>query len=69
MGDEMKTFGIFLLGALLAIGGLTWALVQLGIPATWVVIVDMIFLGIAVASGAGLTKRWADDTKVNVEKS
>jgi len=69
MGDEMKTFGIFLLGALLAIGGLTWALVQLGVPATWVVIVDMIFLGIAVASGAGLTKSWADDTKVNVEKT
>lgn len=69
MGEEMKTFGIFMIGALLAIGGLTWALVQLGLPATWIVIADMILLGIAVASGASLTKRWADNTNVNVEKS
>jgi hypothetical protein len=65
----MKAFGIFLIGALLAIGGLTWALVQIGIPATWIVIADMILLGVAVASGAGLTKPWADNTNVNVEKS
>ncbi|WP_375548405.1 hypothetical protein ABWI01_12080 [Oceanicaulis alexandrii] len=64
----MKAFGIFLVGALLAIAGLTWAMIQLGIPTSWVVIVDLIVFGISVASGAGLIKPWADTTSVNVQK-
>lgn len=64
----MKTFGIFLVGALLIIAGVTFALVQIGISPTWIVIVDLVILGIAIASGASLTKRWADNTKVEVEK-
>lgn len=64
----MKAFGIFLAGALLAIAGLTWAMIQLGVPTSWIVIVDLIVVGISVASGAGLTKPWADKTSVNVQK-
>ena len=64
----MGAFGIFLIGTILAVAGVSYGLYAVGVGATWIVVADLIIVGIAVASGAGLTKRRnADTTNVNVD--
>jgi hypothetical protein len=66
----MGAFGIFLIGTILAVAGVSYGLYAVGVGTTWIVVADLIIVGIAVASGAGLTKRRKDDTtQVYVEAS
>ena len=66
----MGAFGIFLIGTILAVAGVSYGLYAIGVGTTWIVVADLIIVGIAVASGAGLTKRKkSDTTNVNVEAS
>ena len=66
----MGAFAIFLIGTVLAVAGVSYGLYAIGVSTTWIVVVDLIIVGIAVASGAGLTRRkHSDTTNVNVEAS
>ncbi len=53
----MRAFIIYAIGALLVSGGLTYALVQLGVPTVWIMVSVVIVFGVAIASGAGLARK------------
>lgn len=57
----MRAFLIYVIGALLVSGGLTYALVQLGVPTVWIMVSVVIVFGVAIASGAGLARKQSGD--------
>jgi len=50
------TFALYLIGFLLFIGGVAWAMISAGLPTTWVAIAAMILLGIGIFTGATRTR-------------
>jgi uncharacterized membrane protein len=50
------TFALYLIGFLLFIGGVAWAMISAGLPTTWVAIAALILLGIGVFTGATRTR-------------
>ena len=62
----MKSFWIFLIGTILVVAGVTFGMSQVGVPPIWIGITVLIILGIAVASGAGLTKKRKSDSNTVV---
>jgi hypothetical protein len=50
--DNSMTLVIYLLGWLILIGGVSWALVAMHVSQHTILIVDVILLGIAVITGA-----------------
>ena len=50
--DNSMTLVIYLLGWLILIGGVSWALVAMHVSQHTIMIVDVILLGIAVITGA-----------------
>lgn len=53
----MRSFVIFLIGALIAVAGVSFAMVQLGVPAMWIGVTVAVVAGVAIASGAGLARK------------
>ncbi|MFW6300699.1 MAG: hypothetical protein ACOC20_07245 [Oceanicaulis sp.] len=53
----MRPFMIFLIGALIAVAGVGYAMVRLGVPGVWIGVAVAIIAGIAIASGAGLARK------------
>ena len=51
------TFGLYLLGFVLVIGGLAWGAFQMGIAPMWIVIGAIVLLGIGIFSGATRTRQ------------
>ncbi|MGC4061499.1 MAG: hypothetical protein QM749_11905 [Aquabacterium sp.] len=50
------SFGIYLIGFLIFIGGIAWALVTAGVPHLYVMIGAMILLGIGIFTGVARTR-------------
>ena len=53
----MGAFLIFLIGTALAVAGVSYGLYVVGVGTTWIIVANLIIIGIAVASGAGLAKK------------
>jgi hypothetical protein len=52
----MSSFALFLIGSLVLIGGVAWALIAAGVPTLYVVIASIILLGIGILSGVSRTR-------------
>lgn len=66
----MRSFWIYIIGAILAIGGIAYALYAMDVLPIWIGVVVLVIGGIAIASGAGLSKKKSSETtNVNVESS
>lgn len=64
----MRSFWIYLIGTILAVIGVGYALYALGVGQLWIGIAVLVIAGIGIASGAGLAKkRGSDTTNVNVD--
>ncbi len=50
----MRAFIIFLVGTAIAVAGVTYGLIRLGVPGVWIGVVIAVIAGIAIASGAKL---------------
>lgn len=50
------SFGIYLIGALIFIGGVAWALVKMQVPQTYVIIACVILVGAAIFTGVTRTR-------------
>ena len=50
------SFGIYLLGTLIFIAGIAWALVTMHIPQTYVIIACVILLGVGIFTGVTRTR-------------
>ena len=53
----MSTFGLYMIGFILIIGGAAYGALRLGAPQIWVIIGSVVLLGFAIASGASHTRR------------
>ncbi len=51
------SFGLYLVGFIVVIGGLAWGAVQLGIPGVWIGIGAVVLLGLAIVSGVARTRQ------------
>lgn len=50
------SFMIFLIGFVIFIGGVAWALVTAGVPQLYVVITSVILLGVGIVTGVARTR-------------
>lgn len=50
------SFAIYLVGYLIFIGGIAWALVTAGVPQLYVAIATVILLGLGIFTGAARTR-------------
>jgi hypothetical protein len=50
----MRAFIIFLVGTAIAVAGVSYGLIKLGVPGIWIGIVVAVIVGISIASGANL---------------
>ena len=51
------SFGIYLIGFLIMIGGLIYAAVLLHVPSHWIVVMTIILLGLAILKGVQSTRQ------------
>lgn len=52
----MSSFALFLIGSVVVIGGVAWALIAAGVPTLYVVITSIILLGIGILTGVSRTR-------------
>ena len=50
------SFGLYLIGALIFIGGVAWALITMNVPQTYVIIACVILLGAGIFTGVTRTR-------------
>jgi hypothetical protein len=50
----MRAFIIFLVGTAIAVGGVSYGLIRLGVPGIWIGVAVAVIAGISIASGANL---------------
>jgi hypothetical protein len=53
----MGSFGIWVIGYLIFLGGVAWGMVALGVPQQWVIIATVILLGLGIITGVSRTRR------------
>jgi hypothetical protein len=53
----MSSFGIFVIGLIIAIIGLSVAASMIGVPTVWIAIGAIVLIGIGILSGVSRTKR------------
>lgn len=51
------SFGIYIVGFAVLIGGLIWAAVILHIPAQWIAVGAIVLLGLAILTGVKATRQ------------
>jgi hypothetical protein len=52
----MSAFALYLIGSVIVIGGVAWALIVAGVPTLYVVIASIILLGLGILSGVSRTR-------------
>jgi hypothetical protein len=52
----MSSFALYLIGSVVVIGGVAWALITAGVPPLYVVIASIILLGIGILTGVSRTR-------------
>jgi membrane-bound acyltransferase YfiQ involved in biofilm formation len=50
------SFAIYLVGFVILIGGIAWALITAGVPVLYVIIASVILLGIGILTGVSRTR-------------
>jgi len=50
------SFGLYVVGALIVIGGVAWGLIKVGVPTIWVIIASVILFGFGILSGVARTR-------------
>ncbi len=50
------SFGLYVVGALIVIGGVAWGLIRMGVPTIWVIIAAIILFGLGILSGVARTR-------------
>lgn len=50
------SFAIYLIGAVIFIGGIIWGMVTLNVPTQYIAIVGLIILGICIFTGVSRTR-------------
>jgi hypothetical protein len=50
------SFALYILGFLVLIGGVAWALITVGLATLWVVIISVILFGIGMVTGVTRTR-------------
>lgn len=50
------SFALYILGFLVFIGGVAWALITVGLTTLWVVIISVILFGIGMVTGVTRTR-------------
>ncbi|MGH7552994.1 MAG: hypothetical protein ACREMQ_08175 [Longimicrobiales bacterium] len=53
----MSSFGIFVIGLIIAIVGLGVAASMIGVPSVWIAVGAIVLIGIGILSGVSRTKR------------
>jgi uncharacterized membrane protein len=56
-GGEAMSFGIYSIGFVLVIGGLTYGAYLLHVPARWIVVGAIVLLGLGVLTGVKATRQ------------
>jgi uncharacterized membrane protein len=51
------SYGLYIVGYLIIIGGLIYGAVLLNVPAQWIVVCSVVLLGIAVLTGVKATRQ------------
>jgi hypothetical protein len=51
------SFGLYLLGFIILIGGLIYGAVLLHVPSQWIVVMTIVLLGIAILKGVQSTRQ------------
>jgi hypothetical protein len=52
----MSSFALYLIGSVVLIGGVAWALIAAGVPTLYVVIASIILLGLGILRGVSRTR-------------
>ncbi len=55
-GEAVMSFALYILGFLVLIGGVAWALITVGLATLWVVIISVILFGIGMVTGVTRTR-------------
>ena len=55
-GEMHMSFGLYVLGFLIAIGGLVYGAVTLHVPLHWIVVGTVVLMGLAISSGVKATR-------------
>ena len=50
------SFSLYLVGFVVVIGGVAWALITAGVPNLWVIIASVIMLGLGILTGVTRTR-------------
>jgi hypothetical protein len=50
------SFGLYLVGFLIFIGGVAWGMTRLGVNPVWIAITAVILFGLGMVSGVGRTR-------------
>lgn len=53
----MSTFGVYMTGFILILGGLAYGAYRLHVPQVWILIGSIIFLGLGLVTGASRTRQ------------
>lgn len=61
----MRSFIIFLVGAVIAIGAVSYAMVLMDVPRVWIGVAAAVIVGLAIASGASMTRSNTSNTSPN----
>ncbi len=51
------SFGIYVVGFLILIGGLIWGAVMLNVPTRWIAVGAIVLLGLAILKGVQATRQ------------
>jgi hypothetical protein len=50
------SFGLYVVGFLIVIGGVAWGMIRAGLPTVWVIIAAIILFGLGILSGVARTR-------------
>lgn len=50
------SFSLYLLGFVIVIGGVAWALAEMGVSSVWIAIACVILLGLGILTGVARTR-------------
>ncbi|MGX6648661.1 hypothetical protein ACWCOP_12050 [Maricaulaceae bacterium MS644] len=50
----MRAFIIFLVGTAIAVAGVSYGMIRMGVPTVWIGVLVAVIVGVAIASGAKL---------------
>jgi hypothetical protein len=56
-GENSMSFGLYVIGFIIVIGGLMYGAVLMHVPSQWIVVGSVVLLGMAIATGVKATRQ------------